>query len=171
LTSGRPGPARLTFVASEGSLTLELPPALEGPSRLVRADRAGETSAEIDPWDRHAAILDVLAGKATHPNLEDGTRATEVSEGVVRSLRRGRTVELHYGEVSEEGTFKSVMTSFGCLILLSILFVLPLALAGPAIGIGSTIYIAYAIPPILVVFSLLQILRFAIRRPEPRKTE
>ena len=39
---------------------------------------------------------------------------------------------------------------------LAVLFALPLALAGPAPGIGWTIYIAYAIPPILVVFVATQ---------------
>ena len=105
-----------------------------------------------------------------HPDLADGTRAMEVSEGVARSLRRGRTVELHYEEISEAGTFKSVMTSVGCLVLFAVLFALPLALAGPALGIGWTIYIAYAIPPILVVFVASQFLRFAIRDRGAGKT-
>jgi myo-inositol 2-dehydrogenase/D-chiro-inositol 1-dehydrogenase len=42
--------------------------------------------------------------------------------------------------------------------------ILPLALAGPALGFNGTIYIAYIIPPVLVVFAVLQILRFGIRR-------
>ena len=124
-------------------------------------------------WDPHEAVLSVLldatSGRAAHPDLSDGTRAMEVSEGVARSLRRGRTIELHYEEISEAGTFKSVMTSFGCLALISILFILPLALAGPALGIGGTIYIAYVIPPILVVFVVLQLFRFAIRDQDGRK--
>src|SRR5262249_21708225 len=82
---------------------------------------------------------------------------------VVRSLRRGRTVELHYEEVSEAGTFKSVMTSLGCLVLLAALALMPLALTGPALGLRWTIYLAYAIPPALVLFVALQALRFAIR--------
>ena len=103
-----------------------------------------------------------------HPDLHDGTRAMEVAEGVARSLRRGRTVELHYEEISEAGTFKSVMTSFGCLILVAILCILPIALAGPVLGIGWTIYIAYIIPPALIGFVLLQLFRFALR--DPRKS-
>ena len=89
----------------------------------------------------------------------------EISEAVTRSLRRNRTVELHYEEISEDGTFKSVMTSLGCLLLVSILFVLPLALSGPALGLGATIYLAYLIPPILVGFILMQLFRFATRGP------
>ena len=41
----------------------------------------------------------------------------ELSEAVVRSLRRGRTIDLHYEAISEEASFKSIMTSTGCMIL------------------------------------------------------
>ena len=84
------------------------------------------------------------------PNLNDGTRAMELSEAVVRSLRRGRTIDLHYEAISEEASFKSIMTSTGCTILLGTLLILPLALAGPALGMNWTIYLAYLIPPVLV---------------------
>jgi myo-inositol 2-dehydrogenase/D-chiro-inositol 1-dehydrogenase len=38
-------------------------------------------------------------------------------------------------------------------------------LIGPALGIPWTIYLAYAIPPVLIFFILLQLLRFAVRSP------
>ena len=98
------------------------------------------------------------------PDLNDGIRAMELSEAVVRSLRRGRTIDMHYESISEESTFKSIMTSTGCMILLGSLLVLPLALAGPALGVNGTIYIAYLIPPVLVLFAVLQVLRLGIRR-------
>jgi predicted dehydrogenase len=170
VTSSAPSPLRLTLSGSAGARTLELPGNSSGASRLVsRANDGTETAHPLDPWDPHAAILSTLtqavASRPVHPDLLDGTRAMEVAEGVARSLRRGRTVELHYEEISEEGTFKSVMTSFGCLILLSILVVLPLALVGPALGMPWTVYVAYVIPPLLVGFALLQLFRFAARGP------
>ena len=87
------------------------------------------------------------------------------SRAAARSLRKGRTIDLHYEEVSEAGTFKSVMTSMGCLLLAVTLVALPLALAGPALGLDGTLVIAYAIPPVLVGFLLLQLFRFALRGP------
>ncbi len=89
----------------------------------------------------------------------------ELAEAAVRSLRRGRTVELHYEAISEEATFKSVMTSTGCLILIAILFVLPLSMAGPPLGLKWTLFIPYLIPPVLVIFVVMQILRLAVRKP------
>ena len=163
-------PTRLILTGSEGSLTLELSPTPDRRDRLVRKSSAGtEQITELEPWGPREAILHALAsalsGSETHPDLTDGTRAMEVSEGAVRSLRRGRTIELHYEEISEAGTFKSVMTSVGCMILFSVLILVPLALAGPALGLGWTIYIAYLIPPVLVAFVLLQFLRLAMKAP------
>ena len=170
LSSGVPGPARLTLTGSSGTATLELPLDQDDYARLVFHPLDAPVSLRaFEPRDEKAALLNVLsqsiAGRSVHPDLIDGTRAMEISEAVARSLRRGRTVELHYEEISEDGTFKSVMTSLGCLVLVSILFVLPLALAGPALGIGWTIYFAYLIPPILVGFILMQLFRLVTRGP------
>jgi myo-inositol 2-dehydrogenase/D-chiro-inositol 1-dehydrogenase len=169
--SGHREPARLVATGSEGTLTLEYDPDGVGPSRLLRRTAAGvESETDLEPWEPHAATLATLnearAGREAHPDLLDGTRAMELVEAAVRSLRRERTIELHYGEVSEAGNFKSVMTSVGCLLLLGALVALPVALAGPALGFPATLYIAYAIPPILIVFFIAQALRFAVRKSQ-----
>lgn len=169
LTIGDHRPASLAIQGPEGTLALEHDPHFLGPSRLVRHDREEMTSTDIAPWDPKAAILgdlaDAVAGSEAAPGLFDGTRAMEVAEAVARSLRRGRTIDLVYEEMSEAGNFKSVMTSLGCGLLLGALALLPIALAGPAFGWDWTIYLAWAIPPLLVLFVLLQTLKFAIKKP------
>ena len=162
--------ARLVALGSEGTQTLEYDPELVGPSRMVVSRRTGgEQVIELEPWDPHAATLDALAdaiaGHEAHPDLGDGTRAMELAEAAVRSLRRERTIELHFGTVSEAGHFKSVMTSVGCLLLVAILIILPAALVGPALGHGWTIYIAYLILPVLIVFFVAKTLHLAVREP------
>ena len=94
----------------------------------------------------------------------------ELSEATARSLRKGRTVDLHYEAISEEASFKSVMTSTGCMLIIGALLIIPLALAGPPLGLNWTIYIAYVIPPVLVLFIILQTLRFAVRKSEPEES-
>jgi len=136
----------------------------------------GEQIDDLGPWDSHAAIMETLLGcfesrgrqsvTEPSPNLNDGTRAMELSEAVVRSLRRGRTIDLHYEAISEDASFKSIMTSTGCMILMAVLLILPLALAGPALGINWTIYLAYLIPPVLVLFVVFQVLRIGIRKDD-----
>ncbi len=171
--SGEIEPARLTLVSANGSLTLEIDRGVQGPSRLIRQTPTQPPQfVEIAPWDSHEAIFSVLTSSMGHPvgtalpspGLLDGTRAMELSEAAARSLRRGRTVELHYESISEDSTFKSVMTSTGCLILLSLLFVLPLSMAGPSLGLKWTLFIPYLIPPLLVLFVIMQSLRLVVRR-------
>jgi myo-inositol 2-dehydrogenase/D-chiro-inositol 1-dehydrogenase len=167
-------PARLTLLGAEGSLALEFDRSFDQPARLIgRTSSRSEPITELEPWDPHAAIVSVLSssmGRRSEspfpgPNLLDGTRAMELAEATLRSLRRGRTIELHYEPISEEANFKSIMTSTGCLIFLGSLFALPLALAGPPLGWNWTIYIAYLIPPVLAIFVTMQTLRLAVRRP------
>jgi myo-inositol 2-dehydrogenase/D-chiro-inositol 1-dehydrogenase len=165
--------ARLTLLGERGKLSLDVDAHW---LTLERPD--AEEAIALSPWDPHEAIMSVLAssmvcrdsGEPPSPNLLDGTRAMELSEAANRSLRRGRTVELHYESISEESTFKSVMTSTGCLVFLASLFVLPLAMAGAAIGLKWALYIPYLIPPALVLFVMLQTLRLAIRRPQAAGT-
>ena len=164
LWAGPYEPARLIALGTEGTLTLEYDPTFHGPARLIHKRTSGqETVTELGPWDPHEAMLGVLADaiarREAHPDLLDGTRATELGVAAVRILPRGRTMDLHYEEISEAGAFKSVMTSFGCVLLLGALVALPAALIGPALGMAWTLYIAYAIPPALILFVLLQSLR------------
>jgi predicted dehydrogenase len=174
IRSGPPEPARLILLAADGSMTLEFDPWFEGPARLARHTPPSPPQVtELAPWDAHKAILSVLSTSLARrgdpdlpgPSLHDGTRAMELAEAAIRSLRRGRTVELHYESISEEATFKSVMTSTGCLILIAMLVLLPLSMAGPPLGFKWTLFFPYLIPPVLVIFVIMQILRMAVRRP------
>jgi predicted dehydrogenase len=173
--SGPDEAARLTFLGAQGSMTLEVDKLLERSARLIRrVTHQGEEVTEFGPWDAHDAIVSVLEASRglrpgidfPSPSLHDATRAMELTEATVRSLRRGRTVDLHYEPISEEATFKSVMTSTGCMILVGALCAVLVALSGPPLGFNGTIYIAYLIPPILVIFVMMQTLRFAVRRPD-----
>jgi hypothetical protein len=177
LRSGPAEPARLILQGTSAYLTLEFDPRLEQPAQLIRhAPSAAETLVALPTWDPHEATYSVLAASRARqtvpslpsPSLHDATRAMELSEATVRSLRRGRTVDLYYEPISEQATFKSVMTSTGCVIFLVALLLLPLSLAGPPLGLDWTIFIAYLIPPALVIFVVLQTLRLAVRDPSAR---
>jgi myo-inositol 2-dehydrogenase/D-chiro-inositol 1-dehydrogenase len=168
---------------SRGSLALEYDRAFDQPSRLIRrsTSSSSEEIIELGQWDPRGAIMRTLLAsleqrgqenrRGPGPDLDDGTRAMELSEAVVRSLRRGRTIDLHYEAISEEASFKSIMTSTGCMILLGILLLLPVALAGPALGLNWTVYLAWLIPPVLVAFAVLQVLRYGIRGERPQEAD
>jgi myo-inositol 2-dehydrogenase/D-chiro-inositol 1-dehydrogenase len=176
---------RVVVNGSNGSLTLEYGPSLDEPARLIRRPAApgAEEVMGLPPWDPRAAIVQTLVASIAvrdrsaepppSPSLLDGTRAMELAEAVARSLRRGRTIDLNYESISEEASFKSIMTSTGCMILLGALLLLPVALAGPALGFNGTIYLAYLIPPVLVAYVVSQFLRLGLRsnRKRPSRAE
>jgi myo-inositol 2-dehydrogenase/D-chiro-inositol 1-dehydrogenase len=169
-------PQKLTVCCSSGTMIFEYDPDFSQPSRFeLRPANSNKEVREFDAWDSHDAIYQVLlqsldtrqvpAKELPSPNLDDGIRAMELTEAIVRSLRRERKVDLHPQPISEEANFKSVMTSTGCLILIGILFILPLALSGNALGIPGLAYLSYLIPLMLGIFLVLQVLRFAVRNP------
>lgn len=174
LTTGPPDPARLAVPSADGTITLEHDIDFHGPSRLVRRSiGAAEAVTELGDWDPKTAILRVLEeadpDSEPAPGLTDGTRAMEVAEAAARSLRRGRTIDLYYEEMSEVGNFKSVMTSVGCALLLGTILLLFAVAAAQGLGFDQAVYVAWIIPPALVVFVLFQFLRYGIRQPSPRE--
>ena len=60
-------PARLTLTAANGSLTLEFDPRLQQPARLIRrTPNHGEEQQDLEPWDPHEAIFEVLTDDHAH---------------------------------------------------------------------------------------------------------
>ena len=81
-----------------------------------------------------AAMIEAFAtSKVRHaPTWSDAVRAFDVLDAARRSLRRRRTIDLHFEILSERQQFKTQMTAIGCGMLMLTL-VLMLAL----LGLGS----------------------------------
>lgn len=80
-----------------------------------------------------AMIAAFVHSKTPHaPNWSDAVRAFDVLDAARRSLRRRRTIDLHFEILSERQQFKTQMTAIGCGMLMLTL-VLMLAL----LGLGS----------------------------------
>ncbi|HND52515.1 MAG TPA: hypothetical protein PLV92_08970, partial [Pirellulaceae bacterium] len=116
-------------------------------------------------------------------------RDLEIADTAEHALQRGRPVELHHGTVTEEDTFKGLMSAVGCLLLLLLPLALIAAVAWEGIwhgwhksmsdlapdessgGSGASFVrrlfpICVATP--LVVFLGLQLLRLVFRPARPR---
>jgi myo-inositol 2-dehydrogenase/D-chiro-inositol 1-dehydrogenase len=63
-----------------------------------------------------------ITGKPSRPDWSDLTRAAEICDGAWRSIRRRRTIDLHFESVSERSQFKTHMTAIGCSLLSLTLF-------------------------------------------------
>ncbi len=127
--TGLRGRAVLDVGADDAPWTLEF--CVDGESRRQ----------EFEAWDAPAASLEELAtaigGGTPRPDWVDAARAVELAETIDRSLQKARTIELYYEDYTEEATFKGMMTSVGCALLL--LGVLMLGL----VGIAEQMHIPY----------------------------
>jgi predicted dehydrogenase len=111
------------------------------------------------------------------PAWNDVNRAFDVVEAAARSVRRRRTIDLHFEATSERNQFKSQMTAIGCglmtMTLAAFVFVL---MVGGMFELHPTVMkvlrVGIFVP--LMLFLLLQLLLF-ITRPagsnEPAKPE
>jgi len=126
---------RLTLVGSRGKAVLHLPD--DGAWQLeIRPTGASQAetveSTESADWSAPVAALEALAEALARQPMSsesNGTdnrgtewaeaiRGIELAEAIGRSLARGRTIEVQREELSETNTFKSLMTAFGCGILM-----------------------------------------------------
>ncbi|MES2791309.1 MAG: hypothetical protein V4719_16960, partial [Planctomycetota bacterium] len=103
-------------------------------SRTSTGERQ-ESTSETVAFDYGPAVLqEFLEGNATTTATgvwaDDLNRIFDLLEGVHRSLRRRRTVELYFDTPSERSNFKTQMTALGCGVLLLTL----LAIVG---GLGA----------------------------------
>jgi len=163
---------KVTFWGARGQAVLTLPARGslrdEPPWRLEVANAA--TDAESWPdFDPATEALDRFAqtvkGEASLAGWSDAARAVELAEAVERSVRRGRTIELHDEDFSEEATFKGTMTSLGCAVLMFGLVTLVVAAAFRQHGRWL-----YVLLVLFLLFLALQLFRLVFRgRPKAQR--
>ncbi len=86
-------------------------------------------------------LLDAsLARRADAPGWTDAVRAYSLVEATHRSVRRRRTIDVHFEETSERGQFKTQMSAIGCGVLVfTLLGGLLLLLAGAVLDPRDTV--------------------------------
>jgi hypothetical protein len=103
------------------------------PSRQSPEEAAREFLQRFaDDLQRHASSQPV-----SRPDWEDACRSIELVENIDISRRRKKTISLHYEDISEENTFKSLMAAGGCVILILLTLLLPAVAAIESI-VGAT---------------------------------
>ncbi len=139
----RPGTEdRWKLTASTEQGTLEL--SLEGDKAVLeRIVDARTTALPLEPRDNACGrLIDALKsaarGKNVRPNWHDLTRAFEVVEAAQRSIRRRRTIDLHFETTSERTQFKTQMTALGCGVLSYLFFgLIAYLLVGELLDVGE----------------------------------
>ncbi len=159
--------SRLLLRGEAGQAELTFPDDLSGPS--VLRIQIGESSQleEWPEWKPWPALVGVVNGclaspvgwKAAPLSWQDEIRCLELFDAARRSARLGRVVPMHYAEITEESTFKGVMTAAGCGLLWLVLLLMIVGNWAP--------WLWYAIIPLLIVFLFLQALRWVVPAEKP----
>lgn len=164
------GLARLTIVGSRGRAIFSLGPEVAA-SRLEWATELNSGAEDFPPGDLAGRVVERLErlkrGEPVHPDWQDQCRAIELADSIQRSLEKGRTVELHYEDYTEAGTFKGAMTSLGCglLWISCLVLIIGVILAGFRFPLAD--YWPHFLLSALGAFLLLQTLQFAFP-PKPK---
>jgi myo-inositol 2-dehydrogenase/D-chiro-inositol 1-dehydrogenase len=168
--SGDPAPgARLTLIGRRGKAMLYMPEASDAWKLELPTDD-GTIAETFADWDPEAEGIDefeaAIAGEAATPTWIDACRDMELVDAVQRSLERGRTIDLHFEEQTEDSTFKGMMAAGGCLLLMLVLGVLMLV---AVVGQGRIFsFWPLVLVAVLVVFLGLQFLRLAFPPKKPK---
>ncbi|MGB6042486.1 MAG: hypothetical protein WBF93_04935 [Pirellulales bacterium] len=172
-----PPGAKLTLTGTQGSSVLHMPDEdawqLEGlvsdEDPAVGEESAGGSSDVVASLIRQ---LEMARNDAEYmqQTWQDVTRSVETTEALEKSLRKGRVVRLSYDGRGEQAAFKGTMASIGCGLLIAMLLVTVVSavllkiakvqeMAGLAAFVGK---VPYVVLGLLLVFLILQLLRFAI---------
>jgi len=109
---------RISIIGSRGRALLTMPPNGPWKIRLPGKDEPAQAYADWSPPNEAIRRFSrAVTGETPSPDWIDAARSVELAEAVERSLRKGRTLELHFEDFTEEGTFKGTMTSVGCGLL------------------------------------------------------
>jgi len=117
VVSGHTGKATLTLPSMRSSKAV-------GSCELQLETKTGATShaPDVVEWNPYESSLDELREALSQRELlsrwPNAARSIELAETLERSLAKGRTIDLHDQEFSDTATFKGLMTSVGCLLLL-----------------------------------------------------
>jgi hypothetical protein len=180
-----------SVIGSRARAVLSFPQGWPGPAQLTWRDESGATREEgwdaCEPW---AALVEAFeealghrpamagAGRESGSTAitaekprprsaagwltwQDEVRCLELDMAVRRSVHTRRASALEYQEASEEVSFKGTMTLIGCGLLWGILVLLFLSAWQPMLG--------WMIVPLLLVFLILQPLRWIIPKRGTRK--
>jgi hypothetical protein len=159
---------RVTLICARGRVTLYYDPndrAMElleqGPDDERRVPQAANSPA-ADAVSRFVA--DVAAGEGERSTWPAALDAMELTDSIEISLRRGRMIDIHHRELTEQLAFKGVMSAAGCGVLVVLVpLMLVLGWAAGLLGIPLSQYWPHVLLALLAAFLAMQLLPRLLR--------
>ncbi len=154
---------RLTLIAEQGRFTVQFDES--GQAVQTELNHASQTeSTELEPVDPAALAVTGLVEALEHRNgnrstWSDALRAMELADTIEISLRRGRMIDVHPQQLTEELSFRGTMSAAGCGVLLILPpLLLLMGWLGELIGLPVARFWPHVLLALLAVFLLVQLL-------------
>ncbi len=152
--ANQPAQPSLLVVAEKGTLTVEF-------------DEAGQASEAVK-----RLVLAIESEDRASSTWPSALHAMELTDTIEISLRRGRMIEVHDQQLTEQLAFKGMMSAVGC----GVLMVLPpLLLVGgwlaEQLGLPVADYWPHVLLALLVAFLAFQLLPKLLLSPPPAGSE
>jgi predicted dehydrogenase len=168
---------RLSIIAEQGKFMVRFDES--GRAVQTELNHAGQKeSAELEHCDPAtsavADLVEALENKdAKLSTWSDALRAMELADTIEISLRRGRMIDVHAQQLSEELSFRGTMSAVGCGVLLILPpFLLALGWLGGLLGLPVARYWPHGLLALLAVFLLFQLLtKLLLSAPGDRGTD
>ncbi len=163
---------RLVLVAENGTLTVEFSESGQ-PLRLAVGQGAELQTESIESVDPYALAISrfieaVQLGEGGISTWPSALHAMELTDTIEISLRRGRMIDVHDQQLTEDLAFKGTMSAAGCGMLLVLP---PLLLAGGwlagVFGLPVAHYWPHALLALLTAFLIFQTLPKLLINPQP----
>jgi hypothetical protein len=150
---------------------------LDAEARTVHLteQRAGQTTdAGTIEWDAARSVVERFAADVSSGRADStwpaALRAMELADTIEIALRRGRMIDVHHQELTEQLAFKGTMAAVGCGVLAAVVpVVLAAALFAGQFGAPVGQFVPHLLLGILALFLLLQLLpRLLYGKPPQR---
>jgi hypothetical protein len=154
---------RLSLIAEQGKFSVQF----DDSGRVVQTElnHAGQKeTAKLEPVDPAAlavtGLVEALENRDVNRSTwSDALRAMELTDTIEISLRRGRMIDVHPQQLTEELSFRGMMSAVGCGVLLILPpLLLLLGWLGDLLGLPVARYWSHGLLALLAVFLLVQLL-------------
>jgi predicted dehydrogenase len=169
--------AVLTLVGERGTLSVQMPDGPTGRWQVEVSSVGQRESQPVEPYDgpqlamaRLAAALAAGEDDAARSTWNRATSAMEVVDAVELSLQKGRSIDIHPQQLTEQLAFRGTMAALGCgMLVLALLAMLVAGVLGDVLKLRLARPWPLVLLLVLAVFLLLQAVPLLVaRRRKPR---
>jgi hypothetical protein len=177
-SAGGPSGAVLMLIGEQGTLSVRMPDETDNRWQVEIASAGRRELQPVESYDgplraiaRLAAALTTGEDDAARSTWDRATVAMELVDAVQLSLQKGRSIEIHPQQLTEQLAFRGTMAALGCgMLALAMLAMLMAGVLGDVLKLRPARVWPLVLLAVLALFLLLQVVPLLVakrRKPRP----